>query len=134
MTNQPLNEVALEAARDAYWKVWVKERDADDGVAAAIQAYLAATNVQKPPENEHSSNLCSNGDDANKRLRDAVIILPDGAEPEVGDLACYNENFGSAHILNAADLRMDYARPFRIIQRQGKPVIYQSALATDKTE
>ncbi len=73
----------------------------------------------------------------NQRLREAVIILPDDAEPEVGDVVVAETDT----ILD--DGRLDFTsqsaeyfvrkdlHPFRvkqIIQRNGKPVIYESAL------
>jgi hypothetical protein len=58
-------------------------------------------------------------------LRNAVVILPDDAEPEVGDLLYWAE-YNDVRIAQA--LSMPYASEFKIIQRNGKPVVYESAL------
>ena len=69
----------------------------------------------------------------NARLREAIIILPHDAEPEVGDLIERPENWSqskNASFIPSEQQRralMDSDALFKIIQRNGKPVIQEEA-------
>lgn len=61
------------------------------------------------------------------KLQKLVIILPDDAEPGIGDLVKYKAHDNRYYFDlygPAAYLWSD----IKIVQRQGKPVIYQSQL------
>lgn len=68
----------------------------------------------------------------NEALKQAVVILPHGAEPEFGDIV--EEKFNQQNMLAGTDINYEsfyYKHPnseYKIIQRHGLPVIYQSAL------
>lgn len=71
------------------------------------------------------------------KLRDAVIVLEDGAEPEVGDVVIAETDvFLEDGRLDFTSTSADYYvgknyqsfRVKRIIQRNNKPVIYRSEL------
>lgn len=71
-----------------------------------------------------------------ERLRGAVVILPEGAEPEVGDIwfcPAYDSAFSVKDILGIDAIRESIRTGCKnyCIQRQGKPVIYEQALAGD---
>lgn len=78
-----------------------------------------------------------------ERIRNAVIILPDDAEPVEGDII---QHCGGDLIYKVTDYiaatsyfgieeavsKMRYEANWKIIQRGGKPVIYESALKAAK--
>jgi hypothetical protein len=77
-----------------------------------------------------------------KTLSEAICILPDDAEPEVGDLHGQyypEEQIYSAHYITEKDMvdesttvacakKMSKECGWRILMRNGKPVIYESQL------
>lgn len=62
-----------------------------------------------------------------ERIGDAVIILEDDAEPEIGDIVQFgDQNYGMYH-----EVEPQYKHNFKgipILQRNGRPVIYKSQL------
>lgn len=75
-------------------------------------------------------------------LQNAVVILPDGAEPVAGDLVEYLKTKSVRAVSKVEDYvvyyvdeviqrycMLCYYKDCKIIQRNGKPVIYQSALS-----
>ena len=66
------------------------------------------------------------------KILNAVEILPDDAEPQIGDIITreYNGSILSPYIENEHMLRVntESGKINKIIQRNGKPVIYQSQL------
>jgi len=82
--------------------------------------------------------------DNEARLRDLVIVLEDGAEPEAGDVigsrlgfwTLGELDFGGKVVNSGFKSHEHWWRTLwdgKIIQRQGKPVIYQSALKEQPT-
>lgn len=119
---QELNEVALEAAKNTFWKIHGHE-DSDRSLIEAIRTYLffishqaADTSNKRLREAYDKADLLTErsmgamqiaeGDEGwerieiscpmmlavadlrrgHDRLRNAVVILPDGAQTEVGDM------------------------------------------------
>lgn len=76
-----------------------------------------------------------------ERWREAMVILPDDAEPDVGDIVWSEYWIASSYINSGRELASikydieNHTQDWKIIQRNGKPVVYQSALAaTTKSE
>lgn len=137
-----------------------------DAAKAAISTYLAAlpeNNMTSPAQREFEayyakSKYVLQTDDngyygqtatnwgmwqaaiaSQDKLRDAVIVLDDGAEPEVGDLLAikdmgdinyevYEDFRENWHITNSGAYRDLTAEEYKIIRRAGKAVVYQSEL------
>lgn len=58
------------------------------------------------------------------KLRDAIIVLEEDAEPEVGDILFWPD----MDDVRIAMWDTEYSREFKIIRRNNKPVIYRSEL------
>lgn len=92
--------------------------------------------------NEFSTLLASRQRD--RAIQEAVIILPDDVEPEVGDIIIVIKGQLLYHVISDEtwlNVLAEFGsptealphggaavQPYRIIQRNGRPVIYESAI------
>lgn len=70
-------------------------------------------------------------------LKNAIIILPDDAVAQVGDIVQFcglGRTIGVSHSMKRMSKQCLIPGDYKIIQRQGKPVIYESQLKPKQGE